>query len=211
MILNQGIIEQVSACISEPNKRQKTDISDSLKLDYENIKKENANLKLENKRIISNAAERLKILSERQARINLNLKNENIRLNAELKFTRDKLNSTIKLMDDEKSKMENKNDSEIDSENKKITDSLNAALSKSMSQLKEIEDKYNYLSEELERLKNENLILKIEKDKALGYAYHYVKKLKDFENSLIKERLCQNRSSYNFYDQKKITTDKGEI
>jgi glucose-6-phosphate isomerase len=69
MILSSEMLEELSR---KTFKKQKID--ENLKKDYEILKREYNNIKLENKRIIANAAERLRILSERKSKINLSLK-----------------------------------------------------------------------------------------------------------------------------------------
>lgn len=181
MLLNQEMIEEI------PCKKQKTnDYYEKLCIHNDILKAELNSLKNENKKIIANAAERLRVLNDRKSKFNLTLKNENIRLNAELNYIRTKLNETEKQLDQERLKQ--RNEPNIES-----TDRLEQTLEKSVSQINENESNLKCLMDDLSKLKNENLILKIEKDKALSYAYHYVKKLKDFENNLIKERLVQNQ------------------
>ncbi len=197
MILSSEMLEELSR---KTFKKQKID--ENLKKDYEILKREYNNIKLENKRIIANAAERLRILSERKSKINLSLKNENNRLNSELIILRNKLNESEKLLQ-EKNRPVPFNESATAaaaaaerrdiSSNGSSNQQLELELNNSMTKLNENENKFRFLENSLEKLKNENLFLKIEKDKALSYAYHYVKKLKDFENTLIKERLNQNK------------------
>ena len=196
MILSSEMLEELSR---KTYKKQKID--ENLKKDYENLKREYNNIKLENKRIIANAAERLRILSERKSKINLSLKNENNRLNSELIILRNKLNESEKLLQEKNRPVPvNESAAVAAAEHREILSNgsnnhqLELELNNSMTlKLNENENKFRFLENSLEKLKNENLFLKIEKDKALSYAYHYVKKLKDFENTLIKERLNQNK------------------
>jgi len=209
MMLSTEMLEDLSRKTFKKQKIQQTD--ENLKRDYENLKREYQNIKLENKRIIANAAERLRILNERKSKINLSLKNENTRLNSELFILRSKLNETEKMLQEKSSapcsststtattiiaskefSPHQNQSTEFASNN---NEQLELELSNSMTKLNENENKFKFLEDSLEKLKNENLFLKIEKDKALSYAYHYVKKLKDFEKTLIKERLNQNKGS----------------
>jgi hypothetical protein len=204
MILSSEMLEELSR---KTFKKQKID--ENLKKDYENLKREYNNIKLENKRIIANAAERLRILSERKSKINLSLKNENNRLNSELIILRNKLNENEKLLQEKNCPVP----ASVAAEHREISSNgsnnqqLELELNNSMTKLNENENKFRFLENSLEKLKNENLFLKIEKDKALSYAYHYVKKLKDFENTLIKERLNQNKG-LNFFTLLSYLTKK---
>lgn len=191
MLINEEMLDELESTLKQaekkdtykPNKKVKLDNEnyEKLKRDYDELKKENESLKSENKRIISNAAERLKLLSDRKSKLNLDLKADNLKLNNELNLLRIKLSETENQL---------KELSSINQSNE-INNRLEINLAKSASQLNQSENQIKYLNDELNNLKNENLFLKIEKDKALSYAYHYVKKLKDFENALIKERLSQ--------------------
>ena len=113
------------------------------------------------------------MLSDRKSKLNLDLKADNLKLNNELNLLRSKLADT-------------------DNQLKELKASANeTSANRFRITINENENRLIHLTDELDKLKNENLILKIEKDKALSYAYHYVKKLKDFENALIKERISQ--------------------